>query len=86
MSIILPVSAAACLRSALSSVEHILIPRGLKKNPLTAATALASYGVLCGMALPVVMLPAAFLYSFTGLLVPEYALAEARKDERGYRG
>ena len=83
LSIVLPVSAAACLRSALSSVEHILIPRGLKKNPLTAATALASYGVLCGMALPVVMLPAAFLYSFTGLLVPEYALAEARKDERG---
>ena len=80
LSIIVPVAAAAYARSALTTIEHILIPRGLRKNPLTAASALASYGVLCGMALPVVMLPTAFLYSFTGLLIPEFAEADANGD------
>ena len=77
-SITLPVAAAAYIRSALTTLEHILIPRGLKQNPATKERALASYGILCGMAMPVVMLPTAFLYSFTGLLIPELAEASSR--------
>lgn len=78
--ITLPVAAAAYVRSALTTLEHILIPRGLRKNPATSDTALAAYGILCGMVMPVIMLPTAFLYSFTGLLIPEYAESKARGD------
>ena len=81
-SITLPVAAAAYVRSGLTTLEHILIPRGLKKNPATSARALASYGILCGMVMPVIMLPTAFLYSFTGLLIPEFAEAESRGEKR----
>ena len=84
--IILPVAAAAFARSGLSTLEHMLIPRGLRANPATAETALASYGVLCGMAMPVVLFPTALLYSFTGLLVPEFAEADARGDRGRIRG
>ncbi|MCI8387717.1 MAG: oligosaccharide flippase family protein [Clostridiales bacterium] len=78
--ITLPIAAAAYVRSALTTLEHILIPRGLRKNPATSANALAAYGILCGMVMPVIMLPTAFLYSFTGLLVPEYAEAKVCGD------
>lgn len=78
--ITLPVAGAALIRSALTTVEHILIPRGLEKNPLTANTAMAAYGVLCGMVIPVIMFPTALLYSFTGLLVPEFAQSDAEGD------
>ena len=78
--IILPVSAAAYIRSALNTAEHILIPMRLRANPATSANALAALGVLGGMVMPVIMLPTALLYSFTGLLVPEFAEANSRGD------
>lgn len=81
-AITLPVAAAAYIRSALTTLEHILIPRGLRENPASKDRALAAYGILCGMAMPVVMLPTAFLYSFTGLLIPELAEANSRGEVR----
>lgn len=81
-SITLPVAAAAYIRSGLTTLEHILIPRGLRQNPATSEHALASYGILCGMVMPVIMLPTAFLYSFTGLLIPEFAEASSHDEKR----
>ncbi len=78
--ITVPIAAAAYVRSGLSTLEHILIPRGLRKNPLTAETALATYGILCGMVMPVIMFPTALLYSFTGLLIPEFAGESGEKN------
>ncbi len=78
--ITVPVAAAAYVRSGLTTLEHMLIPRGLKKNPATAATALATYGVLCGMVMPVIMFPTALLYSFTGLLIPEFSEAQTKQN------
>lgn len=75
--ITVPVSVAAYLRSGLTTLEHVLIPKGLRANPISADAALASYGVLCGMAMPIIMFPTAFLYSFTGLLIPEFSEAKA---------
>lgn len=80
LGITVPVALAAYARSGLSTLEHILIPRGLRANPLTADKALASYGVLCGMAMPIIMFPTALLYSFTGLLIPEFSEAKAKGD------
>lgn len=70
-SIAFPVALSAYVRSALVTVEHMLIPRGLKRHGLAHESALAAYGVLQGMALPVVLYPAAFSTAFAGLLVPE---------------
>jgi len=85
LSITVPVALAAYARSGLSTLEHILIPRGLSKNPVTAPTALAAYGVLCGMVMPVVLFPTALLYSFTGLLIPEFAEADAADNQNRIR-
>ncbi len=77
LAITLPVSLSSFLRSGLVAVEHLLIPRGLRKSGASYEAAMASYGTLSGMAMPIIFFPASFLYSFTGLLIPE--LAEARE-------
>ena len=71
--IALPVGASAVLRSALSTVKHLLVPVSLMKSGMTNETALSEYGIVGGMVLPVLMFPCAFLLGFSNLLVPEIA-------------
>lgn len=71
--IALPVAVSAYFRSGLVTAEHMAIPWGLKKFGQSADAALASYGVIQGMVLPVVLYPSAFLNAFSSLLVPEFA-------------
>lgn len=67
----LPVGASAVLRSALSTVKHLLVPISLEKSGLTHEKALSEYGIIGGMVLPVLLFPCAFLLGFSNLLVPE---------------
>lgn len=71
LEIALPVAFSAYVRSGLVAVEHILIPKGLKKYGAGKSGSLASYGVLHGMAMPLVLFPMAIVSAFAGLLVPE---------------
>ena len=80
LGITVPVTLSACLRSGLLTLQHILIPRGLKQSGASWESALTSYGVLHSMVLPVVLFPSAFISSFSGLLVPEVAESWARGD------
>lgn len=80
LGITLPVAFSSYARSGLLSVEHSLIPSGLKKFGTSSETSLAIYGTLSSMVFPVVLFPAVFLTSFSGLLVPELAESRARGD------
>ncbi len=82
LSITLPVSISSFLRSALTALEHILIPKGLIKSGLSYGASMASYGTLTGMALPIIMFPASFLYSFSALVIPEMAEANEKGDKK----
>ena len=53
------------------TVEHLLIPAGFRKSGSDPQAALATYGVIHGMSLPLVLYPSALLSSLSGLLVPE---------------
>lgn len=85
LSVTLPVSISSFLRSSLIALEHIMIPKGLKKNGMSYNTAMASYGTLTGMAMPIIMFPSSFLYSFSSLIIPELAEANEKKDYEGIR-
>lgn len=74
--ITLPVALTTYARSGLITLEHILIPEGLRNSGATHAAALAAYGSIQSMALPIILYPAAIIVSFSGLLIP--ALAECR--------
>ena len=80
LGITVPVTLSACLRSGLLTLQHILIPRGLKQSGASWESALTSYGILHSMVLPVVLFPSAFISSFSGLLIPEVAESWARGD------
>ena len=67
----LPVAVSSYIRSALLTLEHILIPKGLMKHGSTGTEALSSYGVISGMVFPIIFFPMAFLTAFSSLLVPE---------------
>lgn len=76
LSVALPLAVSAYARTSLTTLEHLLIPRGLKSSGLTADHALAGYGIVHGMALPVVLFPSCLLYALADLLVPELTTAQ----------
>ena len=69
----LPLAFSAYVRAALLSLEHILIPKRLTDGGESSSEAYSNYGLLHGMALPVILYPMTPLSSFSGLLVPEFA-------------
>ncbi len=85
LSVTLPVATAAYARSGLITLEHMLIPIGLQRFGQSHGAALASYGTLHSMALPVVLFPCALLGSFAGLLVPELTEAHVRQETERIR-
>lgn len=73
LRISIPDTVGSEMRSILMTVEHLLIPVGFRKSGSNPQTALATYGIIHGMSLPLVLYPSALLSSLSGLLVPEIA-------------
>ena len=69
----MPVTARTCFRSVLSAMENAMIPKGLGKFGVSSQQALAQYGMLKGMAMPVLFFPSSFISSISSLLVSELA-------------
>ncbi len=82
LKIALPVAFSAYLRSALITIEHILIPKCLKKSGLDSENSLKCYGTIHGMTLPLLLFPSSILKSLSGLLVPELAECSALGHKR----
>lgn len=77
LGLALPIAASALLRSGLSSVESILTPIGLGQSGMSYPDALSVYGMVRGMAMPVLFFPVALLTSLGELLVPEITECQA---------
>ena len=76
----LPVAFSAYIRSALVTLENILIPKGLVKGGAESTQALSSYGIISGMVFPVVFFPLAFLSAFSSLAIPEITRYKERSE------
>ncbi len=73
----IPLTASRVVSSFLSTAENILIPQRLQVFGLSSADAMSTYGELTGMAMPLILLPSAFLTSVSVSLVPEISEASA---------
>lgn len=71
LSIALPLAAAAYARSGFSTLQHLLVPTGLRASGLDTESALASYGSIQGMALPAVLFPSCVMLAVAELIVPK---------------
>ena len=78
LSISLPMAFSSYMRSGLLTLEHMLIPSGLRRFGSGSEGALEQYGILHGMAFPVILYPQVLLASVSGLLVPEVSEEAAR--------
>ena len=66
----LPLTANRVLLNLLQSVEAISIPLKLQQYGLSSQDALKMYGVLTGMALPLILFPSAITNSVSTMLLP----------------
>lgn len=80
--IALPCATSGYLRSGIGMIESILVPRGLEAFGLTREQTLAALGKFEGMALPIIVFPAAFLSVISKLLVPEISAEHAVGNEK----
>lgn len=80
--IVLPVTGAAVLNSLLGSASSVILPQRLMASGLTRAEALGELGIISGMAMPLLVLPAALIGSVCTVLMPEVSRSRARGDQR----
>lgn len=76
-----PLALSSYVRSILLTIEHILIPKRLRESGESFSDSYAQYGILHGMALPLILYPMSPLSSFAGLLVPEFAADSSAKNK-----
>ena len=86
LRIALPLAVSAYARSALTTFQHLLVPRGLKAAGYSADRALAGYGIVQGMVLPIVLFPSCLLAALAELIVPELTEEQVRGDGAKIRG
>lgn len=80
LSMALPLSATRIVINLLQSVEAVYIPNKLQVYGYDTATSLSVYGVLTGMAFPLVFFPSALTNSICVLLLPIISEADESGD------
>ena len=83
--IVLPVTGSRLVASVLQAGESVLIPACLAAYLGTRAEAVAQYGSLKGMALPLIFFPFSVLAALSGLLMPEITRAHTKGDTAATR-
>lgn len=81
MSIAAPITAGRYLNSILRTIENILVPDCLTKYNGSKETSLAQFGMLKGMAMPLLFFPSSFLSALSTLLIPEISEASALRQK-----
>ena len=72
-----PFSANRIILSILHSLEAILIPAMLRQYGLSVSESISTYGILSGMAFPLIMLPSTLVNSFSQMLLPAVSKASS---------
>ncbi len=76
-SISIPIACSSYVQMGLKTAEDMLIPDALRRYGSSTSSSLAIFGMIKGMALPILYFPAIFLASFSTLIIPEIAEANA---------
>lgn len=85
LSLAIPLSVTRIVINLLQSVEAVYIPSRLQAFGYDAATALSIYGVLTGMAMPLIFFPNALTGSMSVLLLPMVSEADAKGNKAAIR-
>ena len=82
-SIALPIGCTSLLGNLMGSATAVLIPRRLVSAGAAVSEAMSAFGILCGMTVPMLFMPTAFIGALGLVLVPKLAqsVALGRKGE-----
>ncbi len=83
ISIALPLTSGRYLNSLLRTLENITVPKTLSLYGGGSLSALSQFGMIKGMALPLIFFPSSFLNSVSTLLIPE--MSEALTVKQHYK-
>lgn len=78
----IPIAITSYIRSGLASLKQLLIPLRLEKSGLSCEKSISEYGIISGMAMPILLFPEVIINSFSGLLVPEFSAYYARNQNK----
>ena len=79
--ICIPIAITSYIRSGLNTLKQIIIPIRLKLSGMSYEKAIAQYGIICGMALPIIMFPSVIVFSYSSLLIPEFSRFSVHQDK-----
>lgn len=80
LRISIPVAITSYIRSGLTTLKQLIIPTSLEKSGSSCAEALSQYGIINGLAFPIITFPDILVKSFASMLVPEFSRYYAKKD------
>ena len=80
LTIALPLALSAYARTALTTLENLLVPRKLKASGLSADSALSGYGAITGMVFPIIGFPTCLLSALAELIIPDLTQSQSRGD------
>lgn len=66
-----PTALSSYISSGIRTVEQLLIPYGLKRSGSSGSAALSTFGIIRGMAMPLILFPAFLLSTALELVLPE---------------
>lgn len=72
-AIALPIAATSLLGNLMASANAVLIPQRLVASGMDVSGAMSAFGVICGMTVPMLCLPTAFIGALGLVLVPKLA-------------
>ena len=76
LSTAVPLALADDLKAGINTAENLMVPRRLAHYP-GELSPLATFGTVCGMVFPIIMFPAAIVFSLAELMIPELAACHA---------
>lgn len=82
LNISIPITSGRYLSTFLRTAESTAVPRLLVVGGMTSAAALSGFGIIKGMALPLILFPSAILSAVSLLLIPEISEAKAKKNQK----
>lgn len=85
LRITIPVALTSYLRSGLSTIKQLIIPSSLQRSGMNSSNSLIAYGIVHGMAMPIIMFPVSLITSASGLLVPEFSRYYAQEKYKKIR-
>lgn len=82
LGISVPIAITSYIRSGLASLKQLLIPLSLEKSGLSCEKSISEYGIISGMAMPILLFPEVIINSFSSLLVPEFSAYYAKRQSK----